>query len=296
MEILRRHAEPVSLQQLVNALKNSTLPKRAVVVTFDDGYADNLYNAKPTLERYDVPATVFVAAGYVDREIEFWWDELERLLLQPGELPSTLSLDINGNRQEWQLGAAAFYSQSTYNSQRYWNILSNDDPTARHQMYRLMHQWLRPLTVAVRLKVLDQLRVLAGVPATGRPAYRALKSSEVVELAAGELLEVGAHTMTHPVLSALPLAEQRAEVRQSKDRLEEILGLPVKSFSYPYGTPNDYTRETVGIMRESGFESACANFTGTVRNKNDIFELPRLLVRDWDGDQFNQQLGAVLFS
>ncbi|HET9531812.1 MAG TPA: polysaccharide deacetylase family protein, partial [Blastocatellia bacterium] len=79
MEILRRHARPISLRELTGALREGSVPRRSVVVTFDDGYLDNLKNARPLLERYDIPATFFIATGYLGGEREFWWDELERM-------------------------------------------------------------------------------------------------------------------------------------------------------------------------------------------------------------------------
>src|SRR5829696_8506777 len=94
LEILRQYARPMRLQQMSQALIDGNLPDRAVVVTFDDGYADNLYNAKPALERYNVPATFFLTTGYIGHKREFWWDELDRLLLQPAKLPNTLRLSV----------------------------------------------------------------------------------------------------------------------------------------------------------------------------------------------------------
>src|SRR5262245_38128283 len=79
--MLRQYAIPMSLNQLAHAYHAGNLPQRAVAITFDDGYADNLHHAKPLLERYGIPATVFVTTGYVGSTREFWWDELERVLL-----------------------------------------------------------------------------------------------------------------------------------------------------------------------------------------------------------------------
>lgn len=71
LEVLRRYGRPMRLQRLVQALRDGHLPPRAVVITFDDGYADNFYNAKPLIERYDVPATVFPTTGSIGYEREF---------------------------------------------------------------------------------------------------------------------------------------------------------------------------------------------------------------------------------
>ena len=78
LEVIRHYGFPISLSGLVTCLKDGRIPNRAVVITFDDGYTDNLYEAKPELERYESPATVFVTAGQIGSPLEFWWDELDR--------------------------------------------------------------------------------------------------------------------------------------------------------------------------------------------------------------------------
>src|SRR6476620_2068715 len=114
LEVLPRFGRPMSLQQLVQALRMRKLPHRALVVTFDDGYADNLYHARPLLERHDFPATVFVTSGYLGQTHEFWWEDLARLLLHPGRLPDVLRLTIGQHAYHWELGEAASYSKRDY--------------------------------------------------------------------------------------------------------------------------------------------------------------------------------------
>ncbi|MBE3119883.1 MAG: polysaccharide deacetylase family protein, partial [Candidatus Atribacteria bacterium] len=107
LEHLSRYYSVLSLSQLARALKERRLPKRAVVVTFDDGYADNLYNAKPLLEYYDIPAMVSVTTGYVGQAKEFWWDELERLLLLSPRVPEQLKVTVNGATYDWRMDEEA---------------------------------------------------------------------------------------------------------------------------------------------------------------------------------------------
>ena len=290
LEILRSYGRPMSLRELIVALRNGCLPRRAVVVTFDDGYTDNLYYAKPLLERYDIPATAFLTAGYIGSKREFWWDELERLVLEPGKLPETLRVNINGSVCQWALEAAADYSEESYRQHQSWNVKQKDDPSPRQRLYRSLCPLLRPLSEGERRAVLDELLVWAGAESVSRPTHRTLSPDEVVCLADGDLVEVGSHTMTHPVLSRMSVATQQAEVRQSKARLEEILGREVSSFAYPYGAQSDYTQETVGMVHEAGFASACSNFTGFVQTGINPYELPRCLVRNWPGEQFAQRL------
>src|SRR5215216_2800912 len=99
MEILRKHAHPISLRELVQDLKKGSVQPRSVAVTFDDGYADNLYQAEPILEKYSIPAMVFVCTGYAGKE--FWWDELVGLVTSSEAELGALCLEAGGNRFVW---------------------------------------------------------------------------------------------------------------------------------------------------------------------------------------------------
>jgi peptidoglycan/xylan/chitin deacetylase (PgdA/CDA1 family) len=133
LEVLREHARPIRLQQLSKSLLDENVPDRSVVVTFDDGYADNLHNAKPMLERCGIPATIFLVTGNIGREREFWWDELDRIFLQPGTLPETLDLTISERKYRWKLDRAAHYSRETSLSCRHWRAWE-DAPSSRHSL------------------------------------------------------------------------------------------------------------------------------------------------------------------
>lgn len=287
LEILKKRQRPVSLAEMDQALGEGVQARFPVVITFDDGYVDNLYQAKPILERYDSPATVFVTAGQVDSKKEFWWDELERLLLRSGTLPESLRLTVDGNAMSWQLDGAVPYDEQRY---RDWNVELQGNPTSRHTLYRSLSQLLRPLAESERQRVIDELQAWAGVEREGRLTHRVLCPEEILRLAEGGLVNVGDHSLTHGTLSSLSVPAQRAEVEESKRRLEKILGRPVKSFAYPFGSRSDYTLESLALVREAGFDSACANFPGVVWRSSDHFQLPRLLVRDWDGEVFERRL------
>jgi peptidoglycan/xylan/chitin deacetylase (PgdA/CDA1 family) len=288
--VLRRLGRPTSLEECGRALQDGKLPHRAIVVTFDDGYADSLYGAKPMLERYDVPATVFVVSGSVGSQQEFWWDELEWLLLQPGRLPGNLQLVVNGESHQWTLDGATEYSPEEFSRNIHWHYGQPDHPTPRHRLFRVLYGLLQHLAPHQRRSLVNELRTWAGAGSKARPTHRTLSPEEVICLAQGGLVEVGAHTVNHPMLSALPLREQRDEIRQSKTRLEEILGTPVRSFSYPHGMSAHYTEATAGVVRESGFACACSSRSGTVGRGTDRFEIPRIMVQDWDGDTLERRI------
>jgi peptidoglycan/xylan/chitin deacetylase (PgdA/CDA1 family) len=294
LEVLQRLGLPMHLRQVLRGLRDGNLPRRAIVVTFDDGYADNLHHAKPLLERYGIPATVFVTTGYTGQAAEFWWDDLERLVLQPGELPEILELEINGSSYRWELGKAASYREIDYKLNQDWDYGKDTEPSPRHRLFRSLYRTLNTLPDTYRRKVLAAIREWAKIDPVARPTHRALTTDEVVTLARGGLIEVGAHTVTHPVLGSLPAAVQQDEIEGSKARLEEILGTTVASFAYPYGSRarSDYTEETVAIVRGAGFACACSNLAKAVRQDADPFQLSRAGVRDWDGDHLAGRLRA----
>jgi peptidoglycan/xylan/chitin deacetylase (PgdA/CDA1 family) len=142
---------------------------------------------------------------------------------------------------------------------------------------------------------LRDLAAWASADSLVRPSYRALSAVETIRLAEGGLVELGAHTMTHPVLSRLTPAKQRLEIRQSKAHLEGLVGQKVTSFAYPHGLPADYAQETIALVRESGFECACTATPGRVRCGVDIHQLPRFVVRNETGESFAERLSTLFY-
>jgi peptidoglycan/xylan/chitin deacetylase (PgdA/CDA1 family) len=254
----------LSLHELLSSLGNAQLPKQGVVLTFDDGYADNFWNAKPLLEKYEVPATVFISSGSLDSPTEFWWDNLERALLMPKKLPKSLQLSVQGRLYEWP----------TKNSDQ------------RQQVYMAIHQILQPLSTSDRDQVMTQLFAWADVDQTGRPDYRPLTSAELIELAQSEFIDIGAHTVTHPLLSVMSRADQSAEIVGSRQKLTAILGSQVDTFAYSYG---NFTAETVDIVKAAGFKMALTCKTNVVEKGANQFQLGRFGVGDWEGEKFRQQ-------
>jgi peptidoglycan/xylan/chitin deacetylase (PgdA/CDA1 family) len=287
LSVLRKAARPVRLSRLFSEL--SAAKGLAVVVTFDDGYYDAFSEAKPLLERYNIPATVFVASGFIDSKREFWWDELEKILLQPGTLPPRLCLEVNGRTHHWQLDEAKIYSEEDFCRHRSWNYGEKIDPTSRHSVFRSLYQLLQALPNEERSPVIAKLAAWAGTELAVRPSHRSVSSDELVQLKTDDI-EIGAHTVTHPVLSKLSSAAQRREIRGSKADLEERLGCEIQSFSYPHGLTSHYTSDSVSLVRETGYTYACSSSKGCVGADSDRLELPRFVVTDCDGDTFARQL------
>jgi len=280
LEVVKRIAHPLSLDELSLCLERGALPRRGVVVTFDDGYLDNLENALPILRAAQVPATIYIATGNVGLNCEFWWDDLERLILTREKLPRTVQLTVEGRSCEWNMGTDSEIDAD-------WNVLAAGARSARQQIFCDLHTALRPVPAAQQREVLDQLRQLTGASQEARPFYRCLTGPELETLAREPLITLGAHTISHCDLNARTKAEQQAEISGSKEQLEKIIGRPVKHFSYPYGSCND---DSVAVCAENDIRSAVTCIDQPIERNAPHHLLPRFLVRNWDGAEFERRL------
>jgi peptidoglycan/xylan/chitin deacetylase (PgdA/CDA1 family) len=267
LQVLRKLAQPIRLHELVEGLKENRLPRRAVVLTFDDGYADILYYAKPLLDRYQIPATIFVTSGYLGRE--FWWDELAWMIVNSQSMPDELSLIVDGKIFAW-------------------SISDQDRPKLLRNIYRrLLH-----MSTGSRRQAITQLRQCIGVDAGQEMNVgRALTHEELTELAKDELVTIGAHTVNHPVLTNLSEETRHYEIEQCKRDLETILQKPITAFSYPNGAGNEITQT---LLYQAGYDSACASYNDVAHMDSDLFNLPRFWVPDQGGNEFTRWLSRWL--
>jgi len=275
MEAVRKYTHPIPLSRLVMYLQEGSLPPRLVAVTFDDGYADNLYQAKPILEKYEVPATIFLCSGYAGKE--FWWDELERLILSSRADP-----------RELQLGKGQFkWNQPTVGPE----AGAVTEVTRRREFRQALYRFLLPLDIDERDASMEVIRGWAGVLSNESATHRSMNHEELLQLAEGGLIEIGSHTRNHPMLPQLSVPRQAEEIMWGKQDLEAVIGRPVAGFSYPNGQA---TRDAKRIVDELGFVFACTSLQDVVRPGCDIFEMPRFWQRNVDGDRFMRSLNLWL--
>lgn len=287
LDALTKHFVPLSLSELVERLRAGKVPDKAVVVTFDDGYADNLWNARPLLERFGVPATVFVATGLVGTDREFYWDELERLLLSETVKQGSEETEKQGNGETKKRRGEQELRLEMGGQVRRWRLVT---PEECLKAYHEIHDEMTSMPPEQREAILKQLRIWAGAKERGRPTHRLMTIEELVAIRRDGLVEIGAHTVNHPDLSALPPERQRWEIETSKRQLEEWLGRPIRWFAYPYGRGSAVTRQ---LVQEAGCEAACSMSLGSTINRSDPFWLPRLFVENLDGDELLRRLREV---
>jgi peptidoglycan/xylan/chitin deacetylase (PgdA/CDA1 family) len=282
LAVIRELAIPLTLAEVLTRVQDGTLDRPGVVVTFDDGYADNLYNARPILERFGVPATVFVTSGAIDADAEFWWDALEQVILGPHPLPAGLDLRLAGERRSWSLD-----DEARAPVQRPWHA-SQRPPTGRQALYLDLWRTLRPLLHAEQQQVVARLQQWVDRPLIVRPTRRTLTTAELRALSAAKGIDIGAHSVTHPLLSGKPSDFQQPEIAGAKAALEATLGLPVPQFAYPYGMHDDIS---VRAVVSAGFSGACTTRHARCTSGDARWTLPRMTVtqgddlRDWLGDR-----------
>lgn len=292
LQVLQRRSRVLPLGTLVEGIHSHSVPRGCIAITFDDGYADNAIEAAPILRRHGVPATIFATTAHTNSRLEFFWDDLDRILLAPGKLPERLRLWGPDGILEMSLDDCASYPREQAHSHRYWTVLAKEDPTPRHRAYRLLSQALHRCTVARRREILDQLQLWSG--AMRRDSHRMMSADEIRNLPTGGLIEIGGHTIDHPLLSIEEEDSQFRQIRDNRATLQWIVQRPPAGFSYPFGTRHDFTPSTVTLVEQTGFQYACANFPGHVTRASDPFRLPRFVVRDWDAREFERHLDKWL--
>lgn len=260
LRLLRRWFNPLPLAEAVRRLPEGSLPRRAVCITFDDGYADNAEVALPILQRHKMPATFFVASGFLDGGC-MWNDAvIEVVRKAPGE---RLNLSRSGFAS-YDIGC----------------------PQRRRAVIDML---------LAALKYLPPQERLARVKSMARSFTPTMLSSDQLLALHRAGMDIGAHTVNHPILTAISNAEARAEIAHGRARLEEIVQAPVRLFAYPNGKPGqDYEQRHADMLRAQGFEAAVSTAWGAARAHCDRFQLPRFTPWDRSSSGFLLRMAANL--
>ena len=252
LAFLRKNFNVLPLTEAVGRLRQGSLPARAACITFDDGYADNSTVALPLLREFDLPATFFIATGYLDGG-RMWND--------------TIIEAIRNARSPLLLDG---YGQFNLKTER-----------NRHAAAMGIIATLKFLPFGERQQRAEQIANMTG---TALPDNLMMTRAEVRALhAAG--MTVGAHTEMHPILSRTDIARAREEIVRGREQLETIIGEPVRVFAYPNGRPvRDYGTVHVDLVKKLGFEAAVSTAWGVARQNSDPYQLPRFT--PWDRGEF----------
>ncbi|HEY8708836.1 MAG TPA: polysaccharide deacetylase family protein [Burkholderiaceae bacterium] len=267
---LRRWFNVIALDTAARQLAQGTLPERPLAITFDDGYTDNHDVALPILRRYALPATFFVATGFLDGG-RMWNDTvIEAVRCTPHE-----TLDLRGV-ECGHLGIR--------------RVRGIDE---KRNAIAAIIDGIKYLPQPQRDAIVGCIAARCGATL---PDNLMMRSEQVAALRRAGM-QIGAHTVTHPILATLSPGAARDEIVNGKRRLEAIIDEPVSLFAYPNGRPDrDYTAQTVALVREAGFDAAVTTAWGAAGAGVDPFQIPRFT--PWDRTQlrFGLRLAHTLWA
>ena len=282
VQALRARRTTLSMDAFVDRLQSGELPHDAVALTFDDGYLDNLRQAKPILEVAGVPATVFLTTDRIGTGEEFWWDEVARMVLSRAE---PLSASVTMEADCLQIDLPPIDPMEPRVSWRAWHR----PETAREATYQMLWQSLQDCAPGRRAGAMARLRRVFGIT-TANPADLPMRTADIRTLVS-DRVSIGAHGCSHQPLTSLPALARVEEIQRSRVEAEALSALPVTGFAYPHG---DRDAETVDMVRRAGYRWACSTREATIDPlRANLHDLPRMAVGNWRANLLLAKLGAL---
>ncbi len=248
LRVLKEYFNVLPLREAVEALWKNTLPARAIAITFDDGYQDNFEFAFPALHKKGLSATFFITTGFL-RGGAMWNDILSHAL--------TYSRNEFIDLSDFNLGV--FFLKNRAMRQRSLDLLLKK---------------VKYLPYSERCEVVDHIQEITDCPDMRRLMMNACEISRL----ACSGMEVGAHTVHHPILSTLDDRSAKKEIEKSGKYLEDIIGRPVSLFAYPNGRPHfDYQIKHQKMVEKAGYFAAFSTSMGVALPESSRWELPRFM-------------------
>ncbi|ARU56187.1 polysaccharide deacetylase [Oleiphilus messinensis] len=265
MALLKNYFHPISLTDGLNQLRSGTLPKDAIAVTFDDGYENNYSVALPILKEHNVPATFFIASDFLDGGI-MWNDAvietMRRLPLGTHDL-SDIGMDP----------------------------ITLETETDRSPCTESLLKALKHLPFDERAEKVNQFSGRVRLPTD------LMMTSTQLKLLSESGMEIGGHTLSHPILTKLSESEAQTQIIENKHKIEAIIGKPITSFAYPNGKPfQDYDQSVREIVKQAGYSIAVTTSHGVAEAENNPFEFPRYTPWRKEFFGFLAQMGQNYFT
>jgi peptidoglycan/xylan/chitin deacetylase (PgdA/CDA1 family) len=252
MDYISQNFNVISGVELVSFIKGKRkLPIRAALITFDDGYYDNYANAFPILKARGLPAIIFLTTDFIGTGKTFYWDLIaycfHRTKLEKVELP--------------YLGPQNLADESVRT--------------------KVMHHWievLKKLPKTEKQKIIDGLPEMMAVHVPDQAFRKIMMSWAHAREMSENGIEMGGHTVSHPILTRIPLEEASWELMNCKRQIEEQISGPVLSFAYPNGQAGDFSPEIMNRVQQAGFEVAFTLLPGPTQ-KAEVLRTPLAIRR-----------------
>jgi peptidoglycan/xylan/chitin deacetylase (PgdA/CDA1 family) len=230
-----KHYHPISLGRVADWLKSSNpLPANSLVVTVDDGYKNFFTAAYPVFRSYGIPVTLFLTTAFIDEQSWLWFDQIVYAFEHARVL--VVEVALGPERRQLQLNS----------------------PEQRSDAGSVAVEMARVAANSERLRFLANLESMLDVKFPSRPPEAALPLTwGDIRAMKEDIVDIGAHTVTHPILSRMgDASELQYEIEHSKVRIEDELGRSVRHFCYPSGGENDISPQAVEKVRAAGYETA----------------------------------------
>jgi peptidoglycan/xylan/chitin deacetylase (PgdA/CDA1 family) len=251
MAILNNEANVISLRDMVAGLQHQNLPKYAVAVTFDDGFGNNYSRAYPVLQRYRIPATIFLATGFIGTQKLFWPERLAYQLIKTGEKEIVV----------WR------------------RSLCLRDKHERRETYIFLCDYLKklhPVVLEAELALIEkELMVQYSLEDSLFREWLPLNWEQVKEMVTSGLVDFGGHTVDHHILSRLEDAESQEQIKSCRQMLDAHLGCSRPLWAFPNGTPNDYSAKHKQMIASQGFSAMVTTDLSYVSGDSDLITLGR---------------------
>jgi len=275
MEFLAKNYNVISLEELICSIRqNNTFPRKAVVITFDDGYAINYTNAYPILKENKLPATIFLATNYIGTGKLLWFDQVRQVLKNYDDL-SKFELPEGICEEPLRIQLLKIFAENSLKKDVVANLVTS--------MMKKMNEKQKVTLIKYMMEMF---------PHHKQENLLMLSWNQVIEMNKNGI-SIGAHTKSHQNLTELSEQEAKIEISEGKKEIEKRINKKINCFSYPYGYFNDKIKE---LVKEAGFDCACTTIRGNNRLPSDLFELKRINVSERLALGFRNKYSRALFA
>lgn len=230
---LSKYYTPMTFADLLSVkANNQSIPRNAVIITFDDGFNDNYEFAFPILKEAGVPATIFISTDYMDQPETLWFDELAYIVKKK------LEKDYSIEFKDFSI-----------------TIPATSEHDKEESLKRIL-QWIKRVPDQDRVTFLQNLKEKIPIDKRSNQLSTPMTWDQVIELDKNGI-EIGSHSCSHPILAQLSTEQLEHELRDSKCEIEERLKRACPVISYPVGGKDAYNNQVLDLVHKSGYQFGC---------------------------------------
>ena len=247
IKAIKTRYEICSIDKFIENLKRKK-NKFMVSITFDDGYKDNLYHALPILEKYEVPASIYITTRFLNKDVDMWWYELGNIIQKKTEL----SFD--------------------HDNKKFYFLLKNKNQKM------VAYQNLKKIFLGLKIDKQNKLmEKITNSKKRENYSHICLNSDEIKTLERHPLITIGSHSHNHLNLKILNEDEIKYEISKSLEILQSLVNYKIKHFCYPFGGENQASQREFNIVEKFKFNSAVTGRVFPIKGNN-FFSLPRIYI------------------